>query len=147
MLLTILFHKLFYWEHFIDRYSQIEGDICHNDQNFDGIIYGQIKCPMYGYDYDETACCGTYNNQYCCKPFTNRHGGKSNIGFAAGLFFILIVMTALCCCTVCFCLYKFVLQNDKQTQTKTTEIKATPEEKSELKKDEESNTENKPPEY
>jgi Wnt and FGF inhibitory regulator len=51
-----------------DRYSNINGEVCVNNENYDGIKYGQFICPIDGFDYDEIKCCGPIGQQYCCTP-------------------------------------------------------------------------------
>ena len=49
-----------------NKYSSINGDVCINNYNFDGIVYGQFICPVEGFDYGATKCCGEIYQQYCC---------------------------------------------------------------------------------
>jgi hypothetical protein len=51
-----------------NRYGNIKGDVCVNNVNFDGIVYGQFICPIDGFDFDATKCCGNLYEQYCCTP-------------------------------------------------------------------------------
>jgi hypothetical protein len=51
-----------------EKYSQIKGSVCVNNLEFDGIVFGEFMCPVEGYNYDETVCCGLPNEEYCCSP-------------------------------------------------------------------------------
>ncbi len=46
------------------KYSNIKGSICTNTIDYEGISFGKFYCPLEGYDYDETACCGPPNQQH-----------------------------------------------------------------------------------
>lgn len=46
------------------QYGGIKGALCTNTMNYDGISFGQFYCPLEGYGYDETACCGPMNQQH-----------------------------------------------------------------------------------
>ena len=49
-----------------DRYSEIKGSICKNNQVYEEITFGEFQCPLEGFAYDATFCCGPPNEQYCC---------------------------------------------------------------------------------
>ena len=51
-----------------DNYSSINGSLCTNIQNYNGISFGKFKCPLEGYDLDETECCDLPDRQFCCTP-------------------------------------------------------------------------------
>ena len=39
-----------------------------NNQSYNGIVFGKFKCPIRGFDLDETECCDKASNkQFCCK--------------------------------------------------------------------------------
>lgn len=44
------------------------GSTCYNDDEYNGIVFGKFTCPMNGFRYDETECCGFSYQQYCCSP-------------------------------------------------------------------------------
>jgi uncharacterized ion transporter superfamily protein YfcC len=97
---------------------------------------------MIGYDYDETACCGTYNYQYCCRPYLNKHGRSSGIGFLSGLVFVILFMLLICCACGFLVYYKTKIQNKdgiNKKENKASETvaaaEAEEEEKVELKAD------------
>ena len=48
------------------RYSEIQGSICTNNQMYEEISFGEFQCPLEGFNYDATFCCGPPNEQYCC---------------------------------------------------------------------------------
>lgn len=68
-------------------YSQVNGSICTNNQTYDGIIYGQFVCPIEGFKPEDTYCCGTEGEQFCC-------GSSSGYDFV-GIVFIIIGILVL----------------------------------------------------
>ena len=48
------------------RYSEIQGSICTNNQMYEEISFGEFQCPLEGFNYEATFCCGPPNEQYCC---------------------------------------------------------------------------------
>lgn len=51
-----------------NKYKQIQGDVCINNLIYDGITFGEFICPVEGFDYASTSCCGPLYEQYCCTP-------------------------------------------------------------------------------
>lgn len=47
-------------------YTSLSGTTCENNVNYDGVIFGKIICPVEGFDYFATYCCGPPLQQYCC---------------------------------------------------------------------------------
>ena len=39
---------------------------CLNYLEYDGVVYGEFNCPVYGFDTEANMCCGLVNQQYCC---------------------------------------------------------------------------------
>jgi hypothetical protein len=60
------------------EYSFIRGSICTNNINYNGVEFGQFECPIEGFDYSATSCCGPLYEQYCC---TNLELEHDKIGF------------------------------------------------------------------
>ena len=50
-----------------ENYSMINGSVCNNDYAYNGIIFGKFKCPIKGFNLDETICCDEIGTQFCCK--------------------------------------------------------------------------------
>lgn len=48
------------------KYGEVRGTLCTNYLEYDGIVFGQFYCPIEGFEYDETMCCGALKEQYCC---------------------------------------------------------------------------------
>jgi hypothetical protein len=40
--------------------------MCANYLEYDGLVYGQFFCPIEGFNYEDTKCCGPSKEQYCC---------------------------------------------------------------------------------
>lgn len=117
-----------------DRYSQIQGQMCRNFLEYDGIVFGEFMCPIESYNYDETECCGDFNEQYCCTPqekatmrgenWGGRGGGSGRGGSgrdydnsknAIAIFFAIFVpifLVSLIFCGVCifFCYKKRIYE-------------------------------------
>lgn len=114
-----------------DRYGQIQGQVCRNYLEYDGIVFGEFLCPIEGFNYDETECCGAYNEQYCCTPqeraamrgdsqtssWSDGHGrgGRDQGINGVVLFFTIFVpifLGLLICCGVCifFCYKKRIYE-------------------------------------
>ncbi len=49
-----------------DKYASIHGSTCTNFLEYDGIAFGSFVCPIEGFSYDATLCCGPRREQYCC---------------------------------------------------------------------------------
>ena len=112
-----------------DRYGQIQGQMCRNYLEYDGIVFGEFMCPIESYSYDETKCCGDINEQYCCTPQEKAMmrgeqwgGGRGRDGRdydssmnAIALFFAIFVpifLVSLILCGVCifFCYKKRIYE-------------------------------------
>jgi hypothetical protein len=48
------------------KYATIVGSVCVNNINYNGIEFGHFVCPIEGFDYEATNCCGKIYEQYCC---------------------------------------------------------------------------------
>ena len=57
---------VFYGYDYRKNYSLINGSICINYQAYNGIILTKFKCPVEGFNSDETNCCDSIGTQYCC---------------------------------------------------------------------------------
>jgi hypothetical protein len=42
------------------------GETCVNNEDLNGTRFGQFRCPLNGFPYEATSCCGDYGKQYCC---------------------------------------------------------------------------------
>lgn len=62
------------------QYSNIRGQKCTNWQAQNGMVFGEYICPIEGYNYDATSCCGMPNEQYCCSPSEAAYGGLGGVG-------------------------------------------------------------------
>ena len=125
-----------------DRYYYIDGRTCINNQNFDGIIYGELRCPLMGYDYDETECCGPIGYQYCCRPPIRRNSG---IGFITGILFVSIICCCACFWTFGLCMYKFsILKKSSENTTNNEENDQLNKNESEIKNNQDDSS---PPAY
>lgn len=49
-------------------YSNYKGSTCINNLNYNGLIIGKFICPVEGFDYSATECCGQKYEEYCCTP-------------------------------------------------------------------------------
>jgi hypothetical protein len=80
------------------NYSSINGSICSNNQSYNGVIFGKFKCPIEGFDLDETECCDANDKQFCCKPITSFFNLTLFIMLLALLFafFIALVIIIIC---------------------------------------------------
>ena len=61
-----------------EEYSFIRGSICRNNINYNGVEFGQFECPIEGFDFAATSCCGPIYEQYCC---TNLEVEHDKLGF------------------------------------------------------------------
>jgi hypothetical protein len=67
-----------------NQYGNVQGAVCTNYLEYDGIVYGQFRCPVEGYDLTATACCGMPKEQYCCHPSEVGYGGYGGYGGGGG---------------------------------------------------------------
>ncbi|CAF0977556.1 unnamed protein product [Rotaria sp. Silwood1] len=44
------------------------GETCANNENMNGTVFGEFRCPLNGFPRDAKYCCGEYGQQYCCAP-------------------------------------------------------------------------------
>ncbi|CAF3642474.1 unnamed protein product [Adineta steineri] len=44
------------------------GETCMNTQRMPGHWFGSFRCPVNGFPYEATNCCGVYGKHYCCIP-------------------------------------------------------------------------------
>jgi hypothetical protein len=49
--------------------ARVKGEICFNNEDFNGTSFGQFQCPLPGFDMSARYCCGDYGEQYCCTYF------------------------------------------------------------------------------
>lgn len=105
-----------------DRYGQVQGYVCKNYLEYEGIVFGEFRCPIEGYNYDATECCGLPNEQYCCTPQeksyesgggyydNDPYRGRNRGISAATLFFVIFIPIFIISCILCgvciFCCYK-----------------------------------------
>ncbi len=54
-----------------ENYSNIDGSICKNNQEYEGIVFHKIKCPVEGFSVDAVLCCDEPGQQFCCVPAKN----------------------------------------------------------------------------
>ena len=58
-----------------ENYSPIRkgssGNVCINNEDFNGTVFGEFACPLPEFDPSAKYCCGSYENQtqYCCNFF------------------------------------------------------------------------------
>jgi hypothetical protein len=142
-------------------YANTQGSLCKNYANYDGVVYGQFYCPIEGFSYDDTRCCGPYNEQYCCNErdyrvynnndrdevrYYSRNERKKQSSAGIGLVFLFVVLPLLACmiCTltgVFFCVKKRIYQKIplfKSSSDKNDDGEANPKEET---KNEEANEE------
>ena len=50
----------------------IVGDTCTNNEDLNGTVFGQFRCPLNGFPYEAKRCCGEYGQQFCCIPERSR---------------------------------------------------------------------------
>ena len=53
------------------NYSNIDGSLCTNDQEYEGIVFSKMKCPIEGFSVEAVLCCDVPGQQFCCVPVTN----------------------------------------------------------------------------
>lgn len=42
------------------------GETCVNNEDLNGTVFGQFRCPLYGFPTEAKHCCGEPSHQYCC---------------------------------------------------------------------------------
>lgn len=55
------------------HYAHLRGDTCFNNYKYDGYTFGYFECPIEGYSYFDTACCGLPGEQYCCSQMEHNN--------------------------------------------------------------------------
>ncbi len=45
------------------------GEICINNEDFNGTSFGKFQCPLPGFELSAKYCCGDSGEQYCCNYF------------------------------------------------------------------------------
>ena len=49
------------------KYANIRnGSICMNSINYNGFFFNNFECPIVGFDFAATHCCGRIFEHYCC---------------------------------------------------------------------------------
>lgn len=43
------------------------GEKCANNEDMNGTVFGEFRCPLYGFPADARYCCGEPGKQYCCQ--------------------------------------------------------------------------------
>ncbi len=107
-------------------YANTRGSLCKNYVNYDGVVYGQFYCPIEGFNYDDTRCCGPHNEEYCCNEReyrmfngdyrdedryhgrNDRHRKSSSGGSGLLVGFLVFTLFICMCCTLVtvFCCVK-----------------------------------------
>ncbi|CAF1015895.1 unnamed protein product [Rotaria sordida] len=73
------------------------GATCVNNEDMNGTVFGQFRCPLYGFPPEAKHCCGEYGKQFCCIPerrssyFTK----ASHFGWIVIVIIIFIIVTLL----------------------------------------------------
>ena len=88
--------------------SKIDGSICTNNQPYEGIIFGKIKCPVNGFEENAVLCCDEPGQQYCCAPLN----GLSNLSII--LIVLGIVLSILVACLASYSCKKCKESYDKK---------------------------------
>ena len=60
------------WQHSTRIRVSLVGETCQNNENLNGTVFGQFRCPLNGFPYEAKACCGEYGKQFCCIPERTR---------------------------------------------------------------------------
>lgn len=86
-------------------YNNIQGRTCSNYIEYNGVVFGQFRCPIEGNRYDETECCGHRQEQYCCSPhqamlekrnnYNQAYRGNTRSSGMGTVIFILILLLIL----------------------------------------------------
>lgn len=104
----------------------MNGQVCKNYLEYEGIVFGEFMCPIEGYNLEDTVCCGDTNEQYCCSPRERAElrgeswtggrnrggsGGDVDAGTAGIILFFAIfipvfIISCICCAVCIFFCYK-----------------------------------------
>ncbi len=87
-------------------YQNILGELCTNDNNYDGVIYEKFICPIEGFSYEETSCCGRLGDQFCCNLKRKNYFLK-NISKSSNLALIAFYISIVVLCFIAKCIYCF----------------------------------------
>jgi len=69
----------------INFFFILVGETCFNNEDLNGTVFGQFRCPLYGFPYEAKYCCGEYGNQYCCARESNRYIFKKKLFFSPSI--------------------------------------------------------------
>lgn len=53
--------------------NNLDGKTCYNNENFNGTVFGQFRCPLNDFPQEARECCGDYGKQFCCIPDFSRY--------------------------------------------------------------------------
>jgi len=77
----------------------LAGETCVNNEDMNGTVFGQFRCPLYGFPHEAKYCCGEYGKQFCCVPDRRRFIFEKKIFFFVFLnivlFFLVIFLLKL----------------------------------------------------
>jgi hypothetical protein len=97
-------HSASFYDFRSGQYARYRGETCSNHFDYDGYKFGHFECPIEGFNFMDTACCGLKGEQYCCTPneakneriyryntnFINQNNNSSNPVGKVNFWFILI---------------------------------------------------------
>jgi hypothetical protein len=106
-------------------YENIQGSYCINNVNYDGFSFGNFRCPVEGFDYSATMCCGDPYEQYCCSSAESEEFNRlkygsapnsydqvyqgpltSSFGIVLSVMISIILIGVIGCGIVAFCFFK-----------------------------------------
>ncbi|RMZ93066.1 collagen alpha-1(II) chain-like isoform X3 [Brachionus plicatilis] len=87
------------------------GNLCVNNEDFNGTKFGSFYCPLPGFNPAAKYCCGEPETQYCCEYFDDN--GRKN-----GVIIAVICVIGILICLV-GCATRFYLSNKKNTFPKS----------------------------
>ena len=83
------------------NYSQIDGSICTNNNDFEGYAFGKYKCPIEGFSTEAVLCCDEPGSQFCCVPLDGIPLYKILLIVAGIALTVIMISLALFACKKC----------------------------------------------
>ena len=71
-----------------DTYTPVQGEMCTNYNDYDGIVYEHFYCPIEGFRRDEKYCCGAEGSEYCCDYSAYKSDKDIGGGFRRMIIFV-----------------------------------------------------------
>ncbi|CAF3936214.1 unnamed protein product [Rotaria sp. Silwood2] len=74
------------------------GETCVNNEDLNGTVFGEFRCPLSGFPREAKHCCGEYGQQYCCEQNRSFLSKVSHFGWIIIVVIIFIIATILWIC-------------------------------------------------